>query len=49
MKPEIKVKVGDTVRGAADVIAVLGEPIHTVARSEVAEEFEPIVGRETPA
>ena len=49
LKPTIKVKVGDTVRGAADVIATLGEPIHTVAHGEVAEEFEPIVGRETPA
>jgi phosphatidylserine decarboxylase len=49
LKPTIKVKVGDTVRGAADVIATLGEPIHTIARQEVAEEFEPIVGRETPA
>jgi len=49
LKPTIRVKVGDTVRGAADVIATLGEPIHTIARQEVAEEFEPIVGRETPA
>src|SRR5690348_11541559 len=29
LKPQLKVKVGDAVRGGADVIAVLGEPIHT--------------------
>src|SRR5439155_12019503 len=49
LKPELKVKVGDNVRGAADVIAVLGEAIHTTARAVDAQEFEPLVGRETPA
>jgi phosphatidylserine decarboxylase len=49
LEPKIQVKIGDTVRGAADVIAILGTPIHTVADKAVAEEFEPLVGRETPA
>jgi len=37
------------VRGAADVIAVLAQQIHTHDRAASGEEFEPIVGRETPA
>jgi hypothetical protein len=45
----IKVNVGDTVRGAMDVIATLGVPIHTSDRKNVGQEFEPLVGRETPA
>jgi hypothetical protein len=45
----VKVKEGDTVRGAMDVIAVLGTPIQTSDRRTVGEEFEPLVGRETPA
>jgi phosphatidylserine decarboxylase len=49
LKPELTVKVGDDVRGAADVIAVLGEPIHTKEKAVDTEEFEPLVGRETPA
>ena len=49
LKPQLKVKVGDSVRGAADVIAVLGEPIHTTQTRVDDEEFEPLVGRETPA
>jgi phosphatidylserine decarboxylase len=50
LKPQAKVQVGQTVRGGADVIVVLGEPIHTLAPAkEVGEEFEPLVGRETPA
>lgn len=49
LDPKIQVKVGDTVRGAADVIAVLGNPIHTVVKRVDDEEFEPLVGRETPA
>ena len=49
LEPEIKVKVGDTVRGAMDVIAVLGKPVHTTDRRAMAEEFEPLIGRETPA
>src|SRR5207247_7353088 len=49
LKPELKVKVGDSVRGAADVIAILGAPIHTTEKAVDSEEFEPLVGRETPA
>jgi phosphatidylserine decarboxylase len=50
LAPQIKVSVGQTVRGAADVIAVLGNPIHTQAKRPVdGEEFEPLIGRETPA
>ena len=49
MEPQIKVQVGQTVRGAMDVIAVLGQPIHTEERAADGEEFEPIVPRETPA
>ena len=49
LEPQIKVNVGDTVRGAMDVIALLGKPIHTSVRKDVSDEFEPIIGRETPA
>lgn len=49
LEPTIQVKVGDTVRGAMDVIATLGKPIHTTHRKEAGDEFEPLVGRETPA
>jgi len=50
LKPQIRVTVGQKVHGGMDVIAILGEPIHTTEpASRDAEEFEPIVGRETPA
>ena len=49
LEPQVQVNVGDTVRGATDVIAVLKNPIHTVVRKVDDEEFEPLVGRETPA
>ncbi len=49
LNPTIKVSVGDTVRGALDVIAVLENPIHTSDRKHVGDDFEPLVGRETPA
>jgi len=49
LEPEVKVKVGDTVRGAADVIATLKQAIVTDAKEPIDEEFEPLVGRETPA
>jgi phosphatidylserine decarboxylase len=50
LQPQAKVQVGQTVRGGADVIVVLGQPIHTTepARNRP-DEFEPLVGRETPA
>lgn len=49
LEPQIKVTVGQTVRGAADIIAILGNPIHTQSAEPVSEEFEPLVPRETPA
>src|SRR5205814_6623272 len=49
LKPEIRVEIGQSVRGAADVIAVLGNPIHTSVKRIDDSEFEPLVGRETPA
>jgi phosphatidylserine decarboxylase len=47
MEPVIEVKVGQTVRGAADIIASLKKPIHTAA-PDGGEELEPLV-RETPS
>jgi phosphatidylserine decarboxylase len=49
LKPQVKVEIGQTVRGAADVIAVLGNPIHTMKKVVDPNEYEPLVGRETPA
>jgi phosphatidylserine decarboxylase len=48
LEPEIKVKVGDSVRGAADIIATLNQGIHTRA-AVLDEDSEPMIGRETPA
>jgi len=50
LDPQVKVQVGQTVRGGADILIVLGKPIHTLEPArEVGEEYEPLVGRETPA
>jgi phosphatidylserine decarboxylase len=49
LEPRVNVTVGQTVRGAADVIAVLGKPIHTTSKPASGEELEPLIGRETPA
>jgi phosphatidylserine decarboxylase len=49
LKPQVKVAVGQTVRGAMDVVIVLENPIHTERKQIDGEEFEPLVGRETPA
>ena len=50
LEPQVQVKVGQTVRGAADVIFKLGKPIHTTVAGQVRdEEFERIAPRETPA
>ena len=50
LEPQVRVTVGQTVRGAADVIFKLGQPIHTTATRTVdGEEFERAVPRETPA
>jgi phosphatidylserine decarboxylase len=48
LEPRIRVEVGQNVRGAADVIAVLGNPIHTETAAGMSE-LEPLVTRETPA
>jgi phosphatidylserine decarboxylase len=49
LEPQIKVTVGQKVRGAADVIALLGKPIHTRTKGVDDSEVEPLIGRETPA
>jgi phosphatidylserine decarboxylase len=50
LQPKAKVTIGQTVRGGADVIVELGKPIHTVEAAKlVGEEFEPVIGRTTPA
>jgi phosphatidylserine decarboxylase len=49
MEPSVRVKVGDRVRGASDVIAVLGRPIHTDTVEAGDAEAEPLLHRETPA
>jgi phosphatidylserine decarboxylase len=48
LQPQIRVQVGQNVRGAADVIAVLGNPIHTETPAGT-DELEPLAPRETPA
>mgnify|MGYP003497579252 CR=1 FL=1 len=40
---------GLTFQLAADIIATLGKPIHGEVSKLDEEEFEPLVGRETPA
>lgn len=49
LDPQIKVQKGQIVHGAADVIAVLGNPIHTTVKQIDDSEVEPIIGRESPA
>jgi phosphatidylserine decarboxylase len=51
LDPQVQVKVGQTVRGAADVIFKLGNPIHTTVPAPIpdGEEFERTAPRETPA
>jgi phosphatidylserine decarboxylase len=50
LQPMVKCKVGQTVKGVVDVLAMLGEPIHTtIPASDTGTEGEPIVGRTTPA
>lgn len=49
LAPEVLVKEGDKVRGASNIIARLGTPIHTVARHAANDqEFEPLAPRTTP-
>jgi phosphatidylserine decarboxylase len=50
LDPQVMVKVGQTVQGAADVIFKLGKPIHTTAPAQVSsEEFERLAPRQTPS
>ena len=49
LEPQVRVKVGQKVRGASDVVVVLGKPIHTETRVVDDEELEPLAPRETPA
>jgi phosphatidylserine decarboxylase len=50
LEPKVKVQVGQTVRGGADIVIVLGKPIHTMEPAkDRPDEFEPLVGRATPA
>ena len=49
MEPTVKVKVGQKVRGASDVLVVLGKPVHTVATVVDDEELEPLAPRGTPS
>jgi phosphatidylserine decarboxylase len=49
LEPQIKVRVGQKVRGAADVIALLGKPVHTHVNRVDDSEVEPLIGRDTPA
>ncbi len=49
LEPQILVQVGQTVRGGADVIARLGQPIHTIVRQIDDSEVERLAPRQTPA
>ena len=49
LDPQIMVKEGQPVRGGADIIAKLGNPIHSLEKRVNDAEFEPIAPRETPA
>ena len=49
LAPQITVRVGQSVRGGADVIARLGNPIHSIARQIDDSESEPLAPRHTPA
>lgn len=48
LDPTVKVQPGQTVRGAADVIATLGNPVHTEKKVPDTEDFEPLAPRNTP-
>jgi len=49
LQPRVQVKIGQTVRGAADVIFKLGKPFHGQSGAIDTEEFERVAPRETPA
>jgi len=49
LRPEIRVQVGQAVKGASTVIASLGNPVVVGPRGVDEKEFEPLTGRESPA
>ena len=49
LDPKIEVQIGQKVRGGADIIAVLGQPIQTTEPIGKSPEFEPLIGRQTPS
>jgi phosphatidylserine decarboxylase len=50
LDPQVQVEVGQSVRGAAEVIFKLGNPIHTTAPAPTdGAEFERTAPREPPA
>ena len=49
LEPQVKVQVGQSVRGAVDVIATLGKPIEVDQVQVDDEEFESLTHRATPA
>jgi len=49
LEPQIQVTLGQSVRGAADIIATLNHPIQGQSSVEPDPELEPLVGRNTPA
>lgn len=50
LKPKVLVQVGQKVNGAKDVIAKLEAGVHAATSSaKVADEYEPVIGRNTPA
>jgi phosphatidylserine decarboxylase len=48
LEPTVTVRAGQTVRGAADVIATLGRPLHSERIVPDTEEFERLSPRNTP-
>jgi phosphatidylserine decarboxylase len=48
LEPTVTVRAGQTVRGAADVIATLGKPLHSERIVPDGEEFERMTPRNTP-
>src|SRR5262249_33195653 len=48
LAPEVLVKEGQKVRGAADLMARLGNPIHKMDKSPAEEELEGLATRQTP-
>jgi phosphatidylserine decarboxylase len=49
LEPQVLVKEGQVVRGGADVVVRLGQPIHTTKKATAdGEELEPIGSRVSP-